>query len=312
MRENTWTDEAWIAGAHRWIDERLGELGLRRTGDVEQPHVAPWSTVMKVPVGEETVFFKANTDELRHEAAIVQRLAARMPDRVPPLLAVEEDSGWMLMADAGETLRVVVPRERSLDRWFDALGLYAEAQLAMTDSVDDLLAAGVPDLRLDVLPDKYAALMDVIDAEQRFRDALPWVKELADELAAHGISETLQHDDLHDGQVFVQPGPDGQGERHLLMDWGDACISHPFFTLSVTIEGVIAWGLDDEENSVDTTPFLEAYLAPYAAAYPDVDLLAAARTATRLGWAARAVNGHVPGHEAHTATRLRMFLDGTA
>jgi len=311
MRENPWTDDAWVAGAHRWIDEHLGELGLRRTGDVEQPHVAPWSTVMKVPVGEESVFFKANTDELRHEAAIVRRLAARMPDRVPPLLAVDEESGWMLMADAGETLRVVVLRERSLDRWLDALGLYAEAQLAMTDAVDDLLAAGVPDLRLDVLPDKYAALMDLIGAEQRFRDALPWVEELADELASYGIAETLQHDDLHDGQVFVQRGPDGQGERHLLMDWGDACISHPFFTLSVTLEGVIAWGLDDEENSVDTTPFLEAYLAPYAAAYPHVDLVAAARTAIRLGWAARAVNGHVPGDDDHTNTRLRMFLDGT-
>lgn len=309
MEANQWTDDAWIAGAHRWIDERLGELGLRRTGDVEQPHVAPWSTVMKVPVGEESVFFKANTDALRHEAAIVRRLAARMPDRVPPLLAVDEDTGWMLMADAGETLRIVVPRERSLDRWLDALGLYAEAQLAMTDSVEDLLAVGVPDLRLDVLPDKYAALMDLIGAEQRFRDALPWVKELADELASHGIAETLQHDDLHDGQVFVQSGQ--HGERHLLMDWGDSCISHPFFTLSVTIEGVIAWGLDDEENSVDTTPFLEAYLAPYAAAYPHVDLVAAARTATRLGWAARAVNGHVPGDDDHTNTRLRMFVDGT-
>lgn len=310
MGTNTWTDEAWIADAHRWIDDRLGELGRQRTGEVEQPHVAPWSTVMKVPVGDELVFFKANTDELRHEAAIVERLAARLPDRVPPLLAVDRETGWMLMADAGETLRVVVPRERSLDRWLDALRLYAETQLAMTGSVEELLAAGVPDLRLEVLPDKYAALMDVIDAEQRFRDALPRVKELADELAGYGIAETLQHDDLHDGQVFVQSRP--EGERHLLMDWGDSCISHPFFTLSVAIEGVIAWGLDDEENSVDTGPFLDAYLGPYAAAYPDVDVVAAARTAMRLGWASRAVNGHVPGHEAHTATRLRMFLDGRA
>jgi hypothetical protein len=31
----------------------------------------------------------------------------------------------------------------------------------------------------------------------------------------------------------------------------------------------------------------------------------------RLGWACRAVNGHVPGDERGTVTRLRMFLDGT-
>jgi hypothetical protein len=81
------------------------------------------------------------------------------------------------------------------------------------------------------------------------------------------------------------------------MDWGDACISHPFFTLSVTLEGVLAWGLDDVENSVDLAPF-------------NGDLVAATRVALRLGWACRAVNGHVPGQDRQTVTRLRMFLEG--
>jgi hypothetical protein len=92
------------------------------------------------------------------------------------------------------------------------------------------------------------------------------------------------------------------------MDWGDACISHPFFTLSVTLQGVLAWGLDDVEDSVDTTPFRDAYLGPYRERY-DGDLDAACRVAMRLGWACRAVNGHVPGDAAATAARLGMFLD---
>jgi hypothetical protein len=97
------------------------------------------------------------------------------------------------------------------------------------------------------------------------------------------------------------------------MDWGDACVSHPFFTMSVTLQGVLSWGLDDEEDSVDTTPFLEAYLGPFRAAYPGVtqrDLAEAARVAMRLGWACRAVNGHVPGDPGATVNRLKMFVDG--
>ena len=68
------------------------------------------------------------------------------------------------------------------------------------------------------------------------------------------------------------------------MDWGDACISHPFFTLSVTLEGVLAWGLDDEEDSEDTAPYRDAYLEPFAERY-DGDLVAAAtrRDPARLG-----------------------------
>ena len=84
--------------------------------------------------------------------------------------------------------------------------------------------------------------------------------------------------------------------------------------LAVALEGQIAWGLDDVESSVDTGPFRDTFLAPYAAAYPNLshaDLVEAARLATRLGWAARAANGHLPGEES-TRRRLEMFVDGRA
>ena len=300
-----WRDPAWLAGAHAWIDEQVDRLGLVRVGEIEQPHVYPWSTVLRVPTAQGDVWFKANAPELQHEAALVTLVAARVPERVPPLLGVDVDRGWMLMADAGRRLREVVAEERSLHRWLDVLPATARIQLAMEPDVEALLALGVPDMRLATLPDGYERLMDTVRAEPRFRAAHARVVELCEELATFGIAETLQHDDLHDGQVFLRDG------THLVMDWGDACISHPFFTLSVTVEGGIAWGVDDVAESEDTGPYVRAYLAPYAERY-DGDLLAAARVATRLGWACRAVNGHVPSDVEHTLTRLRMFVDGRA
>jgi hypothetical protein len=44
----------------------------------------------------------------------------------------------------------------------------------------------------------------------------------------------------------------------------------------------------------------------------DADLIAASELAPRLGWACRAVNGHVRGEDKATRARLRMFLDGRA
>lgn len=303
MAETRWRDPVWLAGVHSWVEARLDELGLERTGEITQPHVYRWSTVLRIPTDQGDVWFKANEDALRHEAALVERIAARRPDAVPPLLAADTAVGWMLMADAGESLRSVLPREQSLDRWYDVLPLYAGIQLDLADEVDRLLALGVPDRRLASLPGRYAWLMDELGAERRFRDARGMVSELCDELAAYGLPDLLQHDDLHDGQVFVRDG------RYLVMDWGDACVSHPFFTLSVTLGGVLAWGLDDVHNSVDVGPFRDAYLRPYAARF-DGDLVAAARLAERLGWACHAINVHVPGDEGHSLTSLRMFLDG--
>ncbi len=305
MDPSRWQDPDWLDAAHSWIGAELSRLGMSAAGPVEQPHVYPWSTVLRVPTTDGVLWFKANDASLRHEAAVVDLVAARRPDAVPPLLARDLDQGWMLMADAGESLRTVVPREGSLDRWLTVLPLYAGVQLDLQPDVDRLLGVGVPDRRLASLPAQFDELVHRIDVEPRLRRATTQVEELCSALAEHGLPELLQHDDLHDGQVFVRDG------RHLLMDWGDACVSHPFFTLSVTLEGVLAWGLDDVEGSVDTTPYLEAYLAPYADRYAG-DLVAAARLALRLGWVCRAVNGHVPGDDDQTRTRLRMFLDGRA
>lgn len=304
MDASRWTDPEWVASAQAWIAEELDRLDLRVTGRIEQPHVQRWATVMRVPTSGGRVWFKANTGSLQHEAGVVSLLAERAAGVVPPLLAADVSRGWMLMADAGERLRDLVPIERSLDRWLDVLASYARIQLACSDAVDELLALGVPDRRLSTLPSSYAAIVESLDVEPRFREAVGYVEGLCCALAGFGIEETLQHDDLHDGQVFVRDG------RHLVMDWGDACISHPFFTLSVTLEGVIAWGLDDEEDSVDVSPFRDAYLEPFAAAYPGVDLRAAVPLALRLGWVCRVVNGHVPGEDSSTHARLRMFLDG--
>ncbi len=297
-----WEDPDWLAGAVAWVDERLAGLGRERTGEPEQPHVRSWATALRVPTAEGPVWFKANTPELRHEVSVVERVSALVPDRVPPLLASDVERGWMLMADAGRRLREVIPQEGSLDRWHDVLSGAADVARALEPDALELVGAGVPDLRLHTLADGYAELVRRIEVEPRFRGAVGRVRDLVDEVASYGIVETLQHDDLHDGQVFVKDG------RNLILDWGDAVVSHPFFTMSVTLEGGVAWGLDDVAGSEDIAPYVESYLARYAPDRPE--LRDAVPAALRLGWVCRALNNPGVSGEEHTRTRLRMFLDG--
>ena len=304
--QDRWTEPHFVERAHAWIDERLADLGRTRTGEVEQPHVTAWSTVMRVPTDGGTVWFKANDDTMVHEAAVLDLVAARSAGRVPAPLVHEPGTGWMLLADGGQRLRELVEEERSLTRWLDVLEAYARVQIACEDAVDDLLALGLPDRRLATLPGAYADLLaGLTDADRRLPPASD-IEELCTRLAAYGIRESVQHDDLHDGQVFLADGV------HQVLDWGDACVSHPFFTLAVTLEGVIAWGVDDVEDSEDLRPHLAAYLGPYAARYGTTvaHLREAAAIAMRLGWVCRAINGALPQDPGQTHTRLKMFLDG--
>jgi Phosphotransferase enzyme family len=315
---SNWADPEWRAEADAWIERHVASVGASTTGKLDLVHVRPWSTVIRVPTTIGDLFFKANAASLRHEAAVTQLLAERRPDCTIELQAVDTERGWMLMADAGRPLREIVAEERSLDRWLDVLPLYGSVQVGLSDDADVLVALGVPDLRLAVLPETATAMLDALDElapdefpleeRLRLRAALSVVGERCAELAAYGVPETIQHDDFHDGQVFAREG------RYLLLDWADACVTHPFFTLAVTLEGGIAWGVDDIEGSVDTAPFRDAYLDAFAGLAAEEDLVAAAAIATRLGWLCRAVNGHQSGNEARerTLVRLRMFLDGRA
>jgi hypothetical protein len=307
---SVWTDPLWLAEAHAWISAEVARLDLGAVGAIDQHHVQPWATVMRVTTESGDVYFKANTAVLRHEAAAVELIAAHRPDCVPPLLAVDRERGWMLMAAAGERLRELVERERDLSCWLEILPLYAGLQLDLAVHADELVALGVPDLRLSTLPSSFEQLLDDLVElpaleRRRLEGNVSRVREMCAELAGYGVPETIQHDDFHDGQVFVRDG------RYLLLDWADACVSHPFFTLSVTLEGQLAWGLDDIQGSVDVRPFRDAYLEPFAQLAGGADLTAACATALRLGWICRAVNAHLSESDAvRTHERLHMFLDG--
>jgi hypothetical protein len=315
-----------------WIGAQVAAAGARMTGPIEEVHRRPWSTVLRVRTDRGPVFFKASSPALGREPAVTAFLARRRPDLVPVPLADDAERGWMLMADAGARLRELVERDGDVTRWLDVLPRYAGMQLDMAGDVEGLLALGVPDMRLALLPKRYEALLDelaAVDGDgrdsrdardardardsregregemRRLRDAVPRVAVKCAELAGYGIAETIQHDDLHDGAVYVRDG------RYAILDWGDACVSHPFFSMSVTLEGVISWGREAVQSSVDTGPYRDAYLAPFAAGREMGGLLEAFGLALRLGWVCRAVNGHTPGVDAGpTRTRLRMFLDG--
>ena len=302
-----------------WLAQQLEELGLQPAGPVEQPHVRPWATVLRIPTTAGDVSFKANTPLLAYEAAVVGLLAARRPDSVPGLLATEVDRGWMLMANGGERLREVVERERDLGRWLDVLPRYGQLQIDMAEDHDRLLGLGLPDRRLETLASQYEDLIGRVDTltddeSRRLRALVPTIAEFCARLASTGVPETIQHDDLHDGQVFVRGG------RYLFFDWGDSCVSHPFFSMSVTLEGQLAWGLDDVEGSEDIGPvpgrlrravrrlrrLVRAPDSPRDRPPSRLDLPGAELAPLRVGLPAPHREEHLQG----VGLRLRMLLAG--
>jgi phosphotransferase family enzyme len=250
-------------------------------GEIEQPHVRPWSTVLRVPTRDGDVWFKAALPGLDHDAAVTAILARLRPDVVLAPLALDLDRGWMLLPDGGERLREVLARERHPGRWLEIMPRYAELQIAAAPHADELLACRLPDYRLERLPELAESISSRLDLDA---PAAARIEELRVELAGLGIPETVQHDDLHDGNVFVR-----RGGGHAVFDWGDGCLSHPFCSLVIGLRG-IAYRFELGKNDLDVERIRDAYLEPWTEWGERKTLLRAVELSAIVGRLSRALS----------------------
>jgi hypothetical protein len=211
--------------AEDWIRGHVEPVGV-----IEATHKRPWATLLRVPLSNGVAWFKACAPVQAFEARLTAELYARWPDRVAEVLGYDEERGWLLLADAGTPIDTF---GNPPEAWLVALPLYAELQRGEAAHTQDHFEHGVPDLRVATLPARYEDLLQhdlplERDELRRLRDFAPRFAELCAELASHAIPESVQHDDLHMANLYVQD------QRLRLLDWGDASISHPFASLVVT------------------------------------------------------------------------------
>lgn len=290
-----WEDAAWLREVRAWLDGRFADLGLEQTGPALQPHVPWWSTVLRVPTSAGTLWFKAARDR-GVEARLTALLHDTEPECTAELLATEPDRGWMLTRDAGTRLREHATGTDQLRCWEELLPRYAALQVRLADRVEELLTLGVPDLRTDSLGRRARvmaadeemlrtapedALTEAELAELRDH-GLRELDRLSTELADRGIPDSLQHDDLHDENTFWRD------RAYVFFDWGDACVSHPFHTLVVTLRA-LAYRLGLEPGSPPLVRLRDAYLEPWEASGTRAELVATAELARRTGTLQRAL-----------------------
>ncbi len=295
-----WRDPAWQKEAHEWIRAQVQRQSIQINGEIEQPHVYPWSTVMRVPTNDGTLFFKATAAETLYESALTQKLAGWYPDCMPELIAVDTQRGWMLMRDGGEPLRASIRPTQDITPWEPVITRYAELQIGLAEHVSEILALGIPDHRPAVLPVLYTQLLAdetslMIDQEKGLTSA-EWEQlksmtarfgEICTELASFEIPESLNHGDFHDGNVLLRDG------RITFFDWGDASVTHPFFTLRtffVSIENSLK--LEDYAFTPKMAELLDLYLQPWQRFAPKEALLSAYRVSKPVASIAKTLAWH--------------------
>ena len=238
---------------------------------------------MRIPVDGRVVWFKAAASGVAYEVGLLEVLVRVVPEDVLPPLALDREKGWSLMPDGGTTLRASLEGRPSAERmkaWEAVLPMYADLQRRTAPAIAELLAAGVPDLRPDAVPEAVRLVLGFPDLPANVAERLialqPRIDDACARLAADGLPATLQHDDLHEANVLLVNGVPG---HYRVFDFGDASVAHPFGTWLVTSRSLAhhaGWSPDGPELA----RLQDAYLDGFS----DLALMSTLRDSLRIAY----------------------------
>lgn len=271
-----WARRGWYEEAALWIRDRLAEQGMALSGPIELTRVWSLSCVLRCPVGDEVVYFKAATPFFRHEASITAILSRRYPAWIPDLVATDWTRGWLLLRDfGGETLWGGPPEALK-----EVVKIMAQVQCASTQYIDELIAAGCRDRRLHSLPDdinrllKHELTNELTGAEdlERLRHLTPVFETLYERLQSIALPDTVLHGDFHPGNAARV------NDTYCIFDWTDSCIAHPFFDLLPFLHS-----LRGDEHALTRQQVVDEYLGSWEQYLPRARLDEAWRITQVLG-----------------------------
>ncbi|GIF07026.1 phosphotransferase [Actinoplanes siamensis] len=294
-----WSTPAWRDTAVAWAESRLRAAGLQRTGEVTQPHLRPWGTVLRIPTDGGVYWLKAPGPQTTFEIGLYQLFSEVCPERTLTALAADAEQGWILLPDGGPVLGDSAQGTALVEALEEALPRYARLQRELMPHVDRLLRTGVADMRAAGMPQRFEQALGVVgayaerhgdEADRRAHHDIGAMRELfgswCAELASSPVPASLDHGDLHPWNIFTSTA--SPGGRTAFYDWGDSVVTHPFASM-LTALGVVRQflGVTDEDPALHRVR--DAYLGVFTDLAPPDALARDLELACRVAKVTRAL-----------------------
>lgn len=222
----------------QWACKQLSSHGYTLKSDVpESVQNTPWSYVIRFETSNGYIYLKHTPALIALEASIIQILHDQFHAAVPAIIAHNDQLNCFLMKNAGRTLRSILKRQFDTALLCKAIEQFTSLQLAVADHVEVFIDIGVPDWRLNKMPNLYREMIsqkDLLIADglsevevSELEGLFPKVANLCQRLSSYSIKQTIVQPDFNDNNTLI----DDKSQNITFIDLGEIAISHPFFSL---------------------------------------------------------------------------------
>jgi hypothetical protein len=246
-----WAEPGGPVQSLAWASGILAALGHALTR-AEQQRAWNLSAIWRLQTRERSFWLKQLPPFFAHETTLLRWLGEYAPGLAAPLIAAD-GQGRQLLADVpGDDRYGCAAAERA-----HFARMLHDVQQCALPAADQLAHAGVPDLRgpqLAAFIQRWltASGVDLAPARQ----LLDTLDTRISALAACGLPHSLVHGDFHPGNVR------SDGQRAVILDWGDAFLGHPSFDIIRLCEGC---------SESDTASLVAAWSQRWRELYPGSD-----------------------------------------
>jgi hypothetical protein len=252
----------WFEQLQDWVSDVIAPLGLELTGGFSQLNASPDFSLVSFETSGAPVWFKAAGKPNWHEWPITIALSQRVPRYLPTILASHVSwRGW-LMNDGGTALAKI---PATVEMWRQAAVDLAGLQVESIEHTNQLLEAGACDLcvpNLLTLVDPFLDVANRLMREQTKPSPPPLqsielfrlgaaLKEALRRLDGIALPSTIGHCDLNPTNILWT------GSCCLFIDWAEACVGHPFFTLEYVLAHL-------RNRCPDMAPFIATVQTSYS------------------------------------------------
>ena len=222
----------------QWGYRYLSSHGYTVKGSLpENVQDAPWSYVVRFTTLDGYIYLKHTPELIALEANIIQILHDQFHVSVPDVIVQNTELNCFLMRDAGTPLRRILKQKFDTELFCKAIDKFTSMQITVANHINIFLDIGVPDWRLDKLPELYMELLsqkEILIADglseneiSKLEGLLPEVSQLCTKLSSYAIKSSIVQPDFNDNNILIED----KTEDITIIDLGEITISHPFFSL---------------------------------------------------------------------------------